>query len=577
MPVKIVLKVNKGGLCGKEFSFDQKETLILGRQDDCNIVLPENTVSRYHCMIEISPPNVAVRDFGSLNGTFLNGEVIGRRSKDKSIEEARNEAHNEFELKHGDTLGLGCDCALTLSVYIPTYCGDCLCEILQENVERFQDDDGMAVCSDCHQKREALKEEQEAAGRAAEEAEKERKEAERIAAELAAKEKAAAGRVAQEKAERERVDAERKAAELKAAEEKRKQAQEAAKRKAEEAAKAARQAQTAKCAICGVSFTPISTDDRLCTGCLANPMKLLEFLLLEALGGAPEVQGIKGYRQIRMLGRGGMGEVWLVEEEKTGRQMALKLMLPKVAADARARAMFLREAMNADRLNHKNVVRQYSSGTSNGTFFILMELCQGGSVEELVHKKGGRLSVDLATQIILQALDGLEYAHHAKVESMLEDGRIKMVHGLVHRDFKPANIFLSDASAHSVAKVADFGLAKSFETAGLTGMTRTGNAGGTPVFMPRQQILHFKYATPDVDVWAAAASYYYMLTGMYPKDVKGMDIWSAMLSGKAVKIRQRNASIPPKLAEVIDTALIDQPNICISTAAELKKRIKGAL
>lgn len=582
MPVKVKLSIIKGGLNGTEYSYSEKEALILGRQSDCSIVLPENTVSRYHCMIEVNPPNVTVRDFGSLNGTFLNDEKIGQRDKEKSAEEARNEMYNEFPLKPGDTLGLGRDCSLRLSVYTPSYCGDCLCEISEEDNGRYLDEDGLMLCPACYEKRLNDKEEQEEARKAAADAERKRREAEQMALKLAAKEKAAADQAAREQAERERKEAERKAAELKALEEKRmREQQEAeARRRAEEAANAARRANAAnaKCAICGASFTPNVPGDQICPSCILHPMKVLKFLMHEAMGGVQEeAQAIRGYRQIRLLGRGGMGEVWLVEEEKTKKQMALKLMLPKVAADAHARALFMREATNADHLNHKNVVHQYKSGTSNGTFFILMELCQGGSVEDLIQKKGGKLPLELATEITLQVLDGLDYAHHAKIESRLESGKTKTVHGLVHRDFKPGNIFLSDTSAHPVAKVADFGLAKSFETAGLTGMTRTGNVAGTPVFMPRQQILSFKYAEPDVDVWAAAASYYYMLTGAFPKEARGQDIWMAMLSGKAVPIRNRNASISKKLAEVIDTALIEQPNIGVSSAAQLKKMILGTI
>lgn len=577
MPSRVTLKVIKGNQKGREFSYDQKEALILGRQNDCNIVISENTVSRYHCMIEVSPPNITVRDFGSLNGTFLNSQKIGQREKEMSIEDARNEVYNEFPLKQGDTLGLGRDCTLAISVYTPSYCGDCLCEISDAENGQFFNDHGQMLCRACHEKLRAQKAEMEAAKKAAQQAKFKREKIERLAADLAAREKAAADRAVREKAERERREAERKAAELKAAEAKRRQEETEAKRRAEERAKAARRAQNAKCEICGASFSPNTLDDKVCQSCLADPMKMLEFLLLQAMGGAPEVQGIKGYRKIKMLGRGGMGEVWLVEEEKTQKQMALKLMLPKVAGDARARALFMREATNAERLRHKNVVRQNSSGTSNGTFFILMELCRGGSVDDLIKKHGGKLPVNLATDIMLQVLDGLDYAHHAKIETKLENGQTKMVHGLVHRDFKPGNIFLSDTSAHPIAKVADFGLAKSFETAGLTGMTRTGSAGGTPVFMPRQQILNFKYAKPDVDVWAAAASYYFMLTGTFPKECKGKDIWMAMLSGKAVPIRKRNSSIPKKLAEVIDEALIDQPKIRISSAAELKKMIRRVI
>lgn len=584
MPGKIIIKVNKGGLSGKEFVYMEKDSIILGRQADCNIVIPDNTVSRYHCMIEVTPPNVTVRDFGSLNGTYLNGEKIGQRALGMSIEDARNERYNEFPLIEGDTLGLGHDCALTLSVSLPEYCANCFNELTDDDIDvfsskldahYFEGAVGRHLCHACHGEYEKRFLAKQKAKQEAAEAERVRKEAERLAAELAAKEKAADDQAARENAERERKEAERKAAELKSAEEKRKKAQ----AEAEEAANAACRAQAGKtkCAICGASFSPNAPDDKVCQGCIANPKKLLEFLLLQARAGTPEAQAIKGYRQIKLLGRGGMGEVWLVEEEKTGKQMALKLMLPKVAADAHSRALFMREALNADRLNHKNVVRQYSSGTSSGTFFILMELCQGGSVDDLIKKHGSKLPIDLATEIMLQVLEGLDYAHHAKIQSNLENGQIKTVHGLVHRDFKPGNIFLSDASAHPVAKVADFGLAKSFEMAGLTGMTRTGNIGGTPVFMPRQQILNFKYAKPDVDVWAAAASYYFMLTGAFPKEFKGKDIWMAMLSGKAVPIRTRNASIPKKLAEAIDTALIDQPTIVITSAAELKNMIKGAL
>jgi serine/threonine protein kinase len=190
---------------------------------------------------------------------------------------------------------------------------------------------------------------------------------------------------------------------------------------------------------------------------------------------------------------------------------------------------------------------------------------------------GGRLPLDFATEIMLQVLDGLTYTHGARVDVKLKSGMIDTVNGVVHRDFKPGNIFLSDNSKHPTAKVADFGLAKAFETAGLTGQTRTGELAGTPVFMPRQQIINYRYAKPDVDVWAAAASYYYMLTGAFPKDLSGKDVFAAALSGSAVPIRKRNAAIPRRLAAVIDEALVDKPAIPVKSAAELKRLILGAL
>jgi len=95
--------------------------------------------------------------------------------------------------------------------------------------------------------------------------------------------------------------------------------------------------------------------------------------------------------------------------------------------------------------------------------------------------------------------------------------------------------------------------------------------------MPRQEIIGFRYAKPEVDVWAAAASYYYMLTGQFPKDFTKGDAASIVIYTSAVPIRVRNPEIPERLAAVIDAALVDNPEIGIKSALELKKRMKEAL
>jgi serine/threonine protein kinase len=300
-------------------------------------------------------------------------------------------------------------------------------------------------------------------------------------------------------------------------------------------------------------------------------------MLVEAAKGNEEVKGMAGYRKIKELGHGGMGVVWLVEERKTGKQMALKLMLPEAAANEQSRQMFLREAYMAGQLDHKNVVRQFKCGQSGDTYFILMEFCPGGSVDHLMNKQGGRLDSDLATHIILQVLDGLNYTHNKYVVSTLADGSTKTVKGIVHRDFKPANIFLSDNSSHPIAKVADFGLAKAFETAGLSGNTRSGQVAGTLPFMPRKQILNYRYVKHDVDVWAAAASYYNMLTGAYPKDFSEKDPYVAALKEDSTPISRYRPKISERLAEVIDRALIEKPDIGFQTAKEFKTAIEKAL
>ena len=152
------------------------------------------------------------------------------------------------------------------------------------------------------------------------------------------------------------------------------------------------------------------------------------------------------------------------------------------------------------------------------------------------------------------------------------------VKGVVHRDFKPGNIFLSDRSDHPTALVADFGMAKAFSVAGQSQISKTGAVMGTPVFMPKQQARDCKYAKPEVDVWAAAASYYYMLTGQFTKnDRPSVNVWQVLITESAVPIRNRNRDIPSALAEVIDRALVENPRLYYSSAAAFRKDLVAAL
>jgi serine/threonine-protein kinase len=206
-----------------------------------------------------------------------------------------------------------------------------------------------------------------------------------------------------------------------------------------------------------------------------------------------------------------------------------------------------------------------------------MELCKGGSVDNLIQARGGSLGrnekdIACATSIMLQVLDGLYHTHNATVPVILSEGRTVSKKGVVHRDFKPGNIFIANED-HScpVAKVADFGLAKAYDAAGMTDITRNGDIRGTIVFMPRQQIIDCRNSNPEVDAWAAAASYYNMLTGFFPKDFKGRssaEVLHEALKKSAVPIRKRNPAIPEKLAKVIDDALIDNPKIGIHKMRE---------
>lgn len=219
-------------------------------------------------------------------------------------------------------------------------------------------------------------------------------------------------------------------------------------------------------------------------------------------------------------------------------------------ADDEAIEKFKREVAVTAKLQHPNIVRVLESGASGAVVYFIMEFCDGGSVWDLMLKNGGRLSLAQARPIIFGALEALAFAHDK---------------GFVHRDLKPQNILLS----HGAVRLSDFGLAKSFQQAGLSGMSMTGGYAGTPVFMPREQITNFKYVKPVSDVWSMAATIYNMLTGAFPYPFsKERDPIDVILNEDVVPIRKRDATLPKTLADALDKALAKKTRDRFQDAAE---------
>jgi serine/threonine protein kinase len=128
------------------------------------------------------------------------------------------------------------------------------------------------------------------------------------------------------------------------------------------------------------------------------------------------------------------------------------------------------------------------------------------------------------------------------------------------------------------AKIADLGLAKSFTAAGLSGMTITGHFAGTYQYMAREQLTQFKFVQPASDIWSIGATFYHALTGRLPHDFPpGKDPAKVVLQDAVVPIRQREASIPKPVAEVIDRSLAIQPADRYINAGEMKKALAAAL
>lgn len=259
----------------------------------------------------------------------------------------------------------------------------------------------------------------------------------------------------------------------------------------------------------------------------------------------------------RELGRGGCGAVYLARKKSVGKPVALKLILSRAQAEAAAIRLFKREMEVIAAFKHPNIVRFLDSGSDQGTFFFVMEYCDGGSLADIAKDHGGTIPLDILMPWTLQALEGLAAAH---------------ANGFIHRDLKPHNILIH----RNQAKISDFGLAKNFQKAGLSGMSITDSYAGTPLFMPPEQIVNFKYLKPTSDVWSFAATIYRLLTGKYPYRFDPQrDPIDIILNEQPIPIGQRMPNLPTNLAAMIDKSLSRDPAKRYADATKLLSALKS--
>jgi hypothetical protein len=268
---------------------------------------------------------------------------------------------------------------------------------------------------------------------------------------------------------------------------------------------------------------------------------------------------LPGYEIGDELGRGGMGIVYRGRRLADGVDVAIKVMLAEREADERAGILFKREVEMQRRLiGHPHCVALLDADVEGSTAYFVMEFCPGGSVDKLMERRGGRLSLAEASPLIMDALDGLAYAH---------------AQDIVHRDLKPQNVLLTERDG-GTAKLTDFGLSKDFEHAGLTDPTKTGDIGGNPLGTPREQIADYKRVKPISDVWGMAATFYNMLTGALPRNFRDdCHPINVILTEPTVPIRERDPSIPWSVAEVVDRAMSDDLAQRYPTALALREAL----
>ncbi|MET8424029.1 serine/threonine-protein kinase [Nocardia sp. NPDC004860] len=281
------------------------------------------------------------------------------------------------------------------------------------------------------------------------------------------------------------------------------------------------------------------------------------------MGASLESGGVfAGYRILRRLGAGGMGTVYLAEHPNLPRLVALKVLNRALTDDEDVRARFLREADTAARLDHRNIVTVYDRGNEGGQLWIAMQYVDGSDVAELV--RDGGLPVGRVVWILTETAAALDYAHG---------------HGVLHRDVKPANILLTDASRGEPERVllADFGIAKALDETG--GFTRSGMLLASLQYAAPEQFDIGATIDHRVDVYALGATLYRMLTGAlpYPGSTPAQLMYGHLSLPIPKPSRQGEVHVPEGFDAIVERALAKDRDSRYSSCGELAAAANGAL
>jgi serine/threonine-protein kinase len=241
----------------------------------------------------------------------------------------------------------------------------------------------------------------------------------------------------------------------------------------------------------------------------------------------------------RELGAGGMATVYLAEDLKHKRKVALKVLKPELAAVLGAER-FVQEITTTASLQHPHILALFDSGTADGFLFYVMPWIQGETLREKLNRET-QLGVDEAVRIAREVLDALEYAHE---------------HGIVHRDVKPENILLHGGHA----MVADFGIALAVSAAAGGRMTETGLSLGTPHYMSPEQATAEKEITARSDIYSLGAVLYEMLSGSPPHvGASAQQIVMKIIAEPVQPVTALRKSVPPNVAAAVAKSLEKLP------------------
>jgi serine/threonine protein kinase len=267
-------------------------------------------------------------------------------------------------------------------------------------------------------------------------------------------------------------------------------------------------------------------------------------------------KSLGNYQIVEELGRGGMAVVYRAYQPSLSRYVAIKVLPPQLAFDQEFVQRFLREARSAASLRHPNIVVVHDVGEQDGLYYIVMEYLEGRTLKQVIEQEGS-LPVVRVARIVQQVASALDYAHQR---------------GFIHRDVKPANIFVGEGDR---VTLTDFGIAKAASEAEQ--LTRTGTLVGTPEYMSPEQA-EGGVVDHRTDLYALGIVLYQMLTGQVP--FKGNTPHStlyAVVNHPPPPPRQINPALPPAVEAVVLKAVAKRPEQRFQRGAEMTAALQAAV
>ena len=261
------------------------------------------------------------------------------------------------------------------------------------------------------------------------------------------------------------------------------------------------------------------------------------------------------YEIIKLIGEGGMANVYLAYDTILERKVAVKVLRGDLADDEKFVRRFQREALSASSLNHPNIVEMYDVGEDKGNFYIVMEYIDGKTLKQLI-KKRGHLTVPEAIDIMVQLTEGLATAHNSYI---------------IHRDIKPQNIMILE---DGLVKITDFGIAMAINAADLT---QTNSVMGSVHYLPPEQAAG-KGSTIKSDIYSLGILFYEMLAGTMPfRGETAVEIALKHIKEEMPSIRKVNSKVPQSVENIIFKCTAKNPKNRYNNVTELNEDLKSAL